>query len=125
MNRLVKNVDLIDIIDFDNQVDKTLLRHYLSIIRAIRQNLWYNPDTSELITDSEFGKRLKKNLIRQYSTNSDHPVFGSMSKYEQVLGPELFKFSLKVRKLAAETYQSIELLSDPISELVPIFIKIK
>lgn len=87
-------------LDFDASVDVSTFDHYNNIIKAIRENLWYNPDTLTFLTQSEFKKQMKLDNIFQYSTNNSHPVFGQVTAYFRNLGPNLVEISNKIGEIS-------------------------
>ncbi len=115
----------VDLSHFENEHYDYLPFHFVMVIKAERRNMWYNPDTFEMITDNELRYRLihhgDQNDRIEYADQSKHRIFGDVESYKNMLGPQLVQYSRELREQASAYALGLDVGYPVVSSLVKLF----
>ena len=112
----------VDLSTFENEHHDYLPLHFIMIIKAERRNMWYNPNTFEIITNNELNYRLSNHVSRfEYSDNPKHRIFGDVESYKKVLGPQLIQYSRELREQANSYALGLDIGYPVVKNLVKLF----
>ena len=115
---LEQEPDFSAIIDFATEQNDDMMFHLKMILIAIKNKLWYNPETGELITEKEKDRRiisesqLKARIRNEYSTDVNNPVFGDVMLYNDKIRFKLVKLMEQVYDFSATLLMQLTLYSD-------------
>jgi hypothetical protein len=96
--------------------DTNVALHYANIITCTNKNMMYNLDTGKRVPKRVFDVMVKNELVEEYSSNPDHPVFGDLHSYTNGLGESIVEFGQDLDVLVSDILFMIKQSDDDIIE---------